>query len=236
MAHPDLPCAAQPRQWETTVKPASLWLALLVGTLLAATPMPVLAQALTPSAAKAFGHRASSAPAAAQSTPQGTADETAPVARVRDSERVRHLLRSVHGFTREALDAASADVPAVLQGLIATPGEPLLMRREAIKALALYPGAAALAFVQGRLASAPTDLKRLFLVGLARFANVDAPTVSALLARGLADADVTVRWAAARSAIALAGLAPVQAMLTRHAGTETDPALRTVLRKALAPR
>lgn len=215
------------------------WLALAAGALLLLAPGAASAQQLAPDAGKALGRaravRTAPGPAVTtpQSTPRSAPQSASGAAGQRNPERVRDVLRSVHGFSRAALDAASADVPAVLEALIDAPGESPLVRRQAVKALGLYPGAGTLAFVQGHLDAAPLGLRRIYLSTLVRFGAMDAATVSTLLERGLNDADVTVRWAAADSAAALARLAPVQAVLARHAGTESDPALRSALTTAL---
>lgn len=196
---------------------------------------PAAAQHLRPGV-----QRGLSAPAAGSSstlaTPQAgpaASAPAAPLASRRDPDAVRSVLKSVHGFSREALDAASTDVPDILQGFIDSAGEPLLVRRQAIKALALYPSDANLSFIEARVDAAPVGLRRLYLLSATAFGTARPAAVSAILERALGDDDVTVRGAAVAGAARLVHVSSVRSALEGRLDSEPDPALRREIGKAL---
>jgi hypothetical protein len=196
----------------------------------------LLALLTLPACAQAQGPGATSSTLSVLPGASAPAGAPLPPATVRDPAAVRTLLSAIHGFTREQLEAASTDVPAILHGFIDDAGEPMLVRRQAVKALAYYPNAANLAFIAGRVDGAPLGLKRLYLGSLAGFGAVDAAGVSAILERALGDANVTVRQAAVGTAARLAELPVVRSTLQSHAASEPDPALRRQIQQALQAR
>jgi hypothetical protein len=151
-----------------------------------------------------------------------------------DRDRIRTYLSAVHGTTRAALDAASADVPRLLREFIVDPGEPLFVRRQAIKALELYPDGENLAFIQARVPLAEVPLARLYLVALRSYAPTMAATVEAIATEQLAHPDATVRHAALGLARSLPVTTRLRATLESRLQAEPEPALRKDLHELLS--
>lgn len=161
------------------------------------------------------------------------AEESVPATTV-DRGRLRMQLSAIHGTSRAALDAASADVPRLLREFIADAGETLFVRRQAIKALALYPDGENLAFIQSRVALASVPLARLYLGALRSYAPTMADPVEAIASEQLAHPDATVRHAALGLAKSLPVTPRLRATLESRLQAEPEPALRKDLHELLA--
>ena len=194
----------------------------LSGLLLWPGALPVHAQQLAPG--RALPPRAGG-PAAA---------ETLAPATVFAPERVRTQLRGFHGFTRARLDAVSTDVPSILRGWIADPDEPMLIRRQAIKALKLYPSAETFAFIRGRISTAPPVLQMLFLGSLQPHAAARPDEVGELVKTYLDGGDVVVRHAAVALAEQLDEAELRRGLLRKRLAVEPDPAVRRAINRALS--
>ena len=147
--------------------------------------------------------------------------------------RLRSALLSIHGFSRPALDAASADVPTLLRQFISDSNESVTIHRQAIKALRLYPSSKNLAFIQARVNLAPVGLKRLYAAALGRYTGT-LQTGAAVLLRGLVgDPDAGVRHSAI-DAVRLLGVdADSRNIFTERLQVEPDPAVKRALSTAL---
>jgi hypothetical protein len=151
-----------------------------------------------------------------------------------DPERVRTLLRALHGFSRTALDTVSTDVPAILMGFIDDPAEAVLVKRQAIKALALYPTDPVLSFIEARTPGASNPYKTLFVGSLGAFAASQPARVTTALTPLLADADLGVRATAAHVAGTVAPSPALTAVLQARLATEPSGELRAKLQAVLA--
>ena len=169
-------------------------------------------------------------PAQGQSPPQ----PPLPPASQYAPERIRTALMAVHGFSREALDAISIQVPQILMGFVDDPSETLLVRRQAIKALKLYPSDAAFRFIQGHLAAAPQGLKVLLLGSLAPYASTRTAELVPLLAAELQSPDVVVRHAAVSLAAKAGGQVQVRSLLSTHLASEPERTVRSAIETALS--
>jgi hypothetical protein len=165
----------------------------------------------------------------------GTGAAPAPATEYRP-ERVRDLLLAIHGFSREALLAASTDVPAILQGFVAEPSETMLVRRQAIKALALFPTSAGLAFIEQHVPAASPGFKSLYLSSLKAFAAAYPQRVEAIVTPLLADGDGTVRVAAVKLAGHLRGSLALEAALRERLVSEPSEAVRQAIQRVLQPQ
>lgn len=182
---------------------------------------------------------AAAAPAAAQqiARPGGDGEAlSAPAATTYDPERVRTLMLSIHGYTREALDAASTDVPEILMMLAGDGQEQLTVRRQAVKGLSLYPSDEVLTFIENRVPAAPPPLKRLYLNSLGRFGQSFPDRVGALAETYLNDPELTVRYSALKLASQLESSPRVRTMLQSRLTREPDAQLRSEIEKRLALR
>jgi hypothetical protein len=173
------------------------------------------------------------APRAGAAAP-GTPAAPPPAATTPDPDRVRTLLRALHGFSRAALDTASADVAAILMRFIDDPAEAVLVKRQAIKALGLYPTDSVLAFIEARAPAAPNPYKPLFVGSLGAFAASQPVRVTAAVTPLLADPDVGVRAAAAHLANTLPPSPTLKAALQDRIAVEPSADLRAKLRSALS--
>ena len=163
------------------------------------------------------------------------AAEIAPApATTRNSERLRTQLRGVHGFTRASLEAASTDVSAILRQFISDPGESVLVRRQAIKALRHYPSDGNFAFIRGNVNDAPEGLQRLYLHSLSGYTGARDAQIGAMLGRLLSSSAVGVRHAAVGLSGKLRLTASLRASLNSRLGLEQDPSVRSAIRRALS--
>ncbi|MDH4247810.1 MAG: hypothetical protein OEW39_08340 [Deltaproteobacteria bacterium] len=165
------------------------------------------------------------APAPAQSAPE--------LATGYDLEAVRLVLRAYHGFTQEGLLAASTQVPRALRELADSSAEDLLVRRQAIKALGLFPDPENFAFVSARLNAANVGLKRLYVAALGPYAPTRGAEVTALLAAPIQDRDALVRTYAAKVAGRVPLSTGLQGLVNTRLQVEADSGVREALFKAL---
>lgn len=161
---------------------------------------------------------------------QKPTNEPIPKATTYNPQAVRSLLLSVHGYTQEALEGASTNVPAILKDFITNGGGP---RLQAVRALALYPNDEMLAFIQQNLAGAPVSLKRQYAMVLTSFGHVRPQQVTAMLENLLADADLSVRHAAVYTANTMYLSERLQQVLQSRLRAENDQGLRKALKAAL---
>ena len=155
-------------------------------------------------------------------------------ATTRNPARVRTLLRAVHGFSRVGLEAVSTDVSAILRGFILDPDEIPLVRRQAVKALRLFPSNENFAFIKNELDSAPAGLQRVYLVSLRGFTESMDEEVAALLAPLLSSDDVGVRHAAVGLSGGLTLSTSLRTALNTRLAEEQEPSVRTAIQEALA--
>ncbi len=151
-------------------------------------------------------------------------------------EQVRNHLLAYHGFTREQLDAASINVPQILMGWIDHPSQSVLIRRQAIKALNLYPTEETFAFIADRVVTAPPGYQVLYLGSLSAFTDSKAVELTALLEPLLHSEGVVVRHAAVGLAGRLQPSPLIEAMLEARLSSETDPSVRRAIRDQLPSR
>ena len=163
----------------------------------------------------------------------GSSQEPLVPATIYDPERVRMHLLAIHGFTREQLEAASTEVDQVLRGLIDGPGEPVVVKRQAIKALRHYPNVETLDFIAARLSGAPPTLQRLFLGTLEKFPARNDGRLERLVEPLLESSDLSVRHAAVGLAAKLEATPRLRSALEAVLSGETDPALRNSIRGLL---
>lgn len=164
----------------------------------------------------------------------GAGDEALGMAASYDPERVRTLMLSIHGFTLAQLNAVSTDVPEILMTLADDGGELMLVRRQSIKGMRLYPTEPLLTFIGDRVDQAPLGLKRLYLSSLGGFAASDPARVTPLMEQALDDPDITVRYAALNLASKLSSTQEVQSILQTRLSVEPDGGLRGSIERQLA--
>jgi hypothetical protein len=160
-------------------------------------------------------------------------EENLPTATEYDPERVRNHLRAIHGFTRARLEAASTDVPRILMGWIADPTEPMLIRRQAIKALKFYASGETFAFIRAELPQAPTPLQMLFLGTLQAHTGIRPAEVAEVAKPYLDSGAVVVRHAAVSLIGRLGDTEGRRQMLRKRLATEPDPGVRRAIQKVL---
>lgn len=163
----------------------------------------------------------------------GPAPRPAEPAETRSPESVRRVLRSIHGFTRAALDAASTDVPDILMAIADDPDEAMALRRQAVKALGLYPDEAVLAFIEAEFADAPDSLQRIYLTTLRAFADTAPERATHIAAERLSHQDALMRNAALELAKRLPSSDRLVTALSTQLQQETDPNLRRELEETL---
>lgn len=151
-------------------------------------------------------------------------------------ERVRTLLKSIHGFTLPALVATSTDVTEILTGFIDDVNEPMVVRRQAVKALKWFPTDAMLTFIEQRVYVAPAGLKHLYLQGLSGFAHLAPQRVEAVMAVAMEDADITVRYAALNLSRSLGPSTQAASVLRGRLDRELDSRLRKAIEERLEMR
>ena len=151
-------------------------------------------------------------------------------------ERVRTLLKSIHGFTLPALVATSTGVTEILTGFIDDANEPMVVRRQAVKALKWFPTDAILTFIEERVYVAPAGLKHLYLQGLSGFAHLAPQRVEAVMAVAMEDADITVRYAALNLSRSLGPSTQAASVLRGRLDRELDSHLRKAIEERLEMR
>ena len=155
-------------------------------------------------------------------------------ATVQDPARLRNLLLAIHGFSREALDSASADVPLLLRRFIEDEQETVTVQRQAIKALRLYPSQENLTFIQARVGSAPVTLKRLYATTLGRYSGALQQSAQSTLRTMVSDPDVGVRHAAI-GAVRLLGVdETTRKTIGDRLRMEADASVRRAMKAALS--
>jgi hypothetical protein len=160
--------------------------------------------------------------------------QTMTTATTYNPQGVRTQMMAIHGFSRAGLEAASTDVSAILQALISDGGEMMVVRRQAIKALRLFPTDGNFAFIKNELDSAPASLQRVYLVSLRGFTESKADETAALVAPLLASEDVGVRHAAVGLAGRLTLNGNLRAALSARLNDESEPGVQAAIRRVLA--
>ena len=148
-------------------------------------------------------------------------------------QRLRTLLQSLHGFERKDLDALGGDVAAALKGLVAAGSAEPLLRRQAVKALALYPTDDTFAFLITRLDTPEPREKRLVLTVLGAFASRKPQQVRQIVQLHLADPNITVRYAALGLSSHLPRTAETWNLLRARLPQEQDAGLRRAIENGL---
>jgi len=152
-----------------------------------------------------------------------------------DPARLRTQLLGIHGFTRAQLDAASTNVPQILMAWIDHPTESHFIRRQAIKALQLYPSDAVFGFIRERLPLAPPSLQHLYVTDLKDYVPTHPQEVQDLVLPLLSSPRVTVRHAAVDVAGQMKGSGNVVARLQERLSEEPDPGVKKDIERQLAP-
>ena len=163
------------------------------------------------------------APAQAQPLPATT----------QNPERVRNLMLAIHGFSYDALQAASTDVPAILRGFIDDPAENVIVRRQAIKGLRYYPSDENFAFIQTRLDGAPIGLRRLYILTLAGFDATHHDRIVDMVGPLLADPDVGTRHATLALCGRLNADARLRGLLENRLPEESEAGVRRAINRVL---
>jgi len=192
-------------------------LALAIALLAGLHPLPGHAQTLRPGGL----------PAKSRPAPPPPSSSYAP-------ERVRTALMAIHGFTREELDGTSSQVPQILMDFVDNPKEAMLVQRQAIKALKLYPSDSAFLFLQRHLAGAPQGLAVLLLQSLSPYAATRSAELVPVLQTQLQSPDVVVRHAAVSLAAHAGGVVSVRGLLSTHLASEPDRSVRSAIETALS--
>jgi hypothetical protein len=146
---------------------------------------------------------------------------------------LRNQLLSIHGFTRAGLASAGTDVPSILRGFIADAGEPVIVRRQAVKALALYPTDGNFSFIRQNLAGAALPIRRLYVTALRGFAGDKADEITEMLPELLAGPERSMRHAAVGLAGALAPSPRLRAVLRARLEREPEPGVQKEIRRLL---
>ena len=187
-------------------------------------------------AALALALAASGGPAAAQQIrPGGNAGQPVARATTYDPERVRALMMSIHGYTREGLEGASTNVPEILMTLAGDGREETVVRRQSVKGLSLYPTEEVLTFIEKELVSAPLHLKRLYLNSLGGFAQGFPDRVSTVAETYLNDPELVLRYSALKLTGRVGQTPRVRTMLETRLTHEPDLKLRKEIEKRLGP-
>ncbi|MBI3993775.1 MAG: hypothetical protein HY342_10910 [Candidatus Lambdaproteobacteria bacterium] len=225
-------------QW----KGQRLAVATLAAGLLALSPAAAAAQTAPAQAATAKSVTATDAarpmPAAqAPAAPAGAPGKAQAEARAplnaEDLQRLRTLLLSVDGFDRRELDALGGDVAGALKSLAADQGGDALLRRQAIKALGLYPTDDTFAFLSARLDTPEPQEKRLVLTVLGAFGARKPEQVRQLVQTHLADPNLSVRYAALGLSSHLPRTPETWNLLRARLPQEQDAALRRAIERRL---
>ena len=124
-------------------------------------------------------------------------------------------------------------MPAILTAIIDDPKESMLIRRQAIKALALYPTDESFTFITARLEGAPLGLQRLYITSLAGFGHSRRQDILPLLEALLANRDATVRDAALGLAQHLAPGPALRGLLQARLAVEPEAGLRQAIQRQL---
>lgn len=148
-------------------------------------------------------------------------------------ERVRALMLSIHGYTKAALQAASVDAEQILMMYAGDPQEAMVVRRQAVKGLRLFPQDSTLRFIESTMPGSPEGLKRLYLDSLEGFAAGFPDRVTALAGTALNDPLVTVRSSALHLTGVLQQTAGVRQMLESRLAVEPDAGLRSRIQQRL---
>jgi len=151
-----------------------------------------------------------------------------------DLNQLRLVLRAYHGFTAEALQAATTEVPRALRELAGNPAEAMLVRRQAVKALGLFPDPQSFTFVSAGLNETNIGLKRLYVAALAPYAATHGAEVTALLNAPLNDGDALVRTHAAKVALKVPVSEGLRGLVNSRLQVEADANVRGELQKVLA--
>lgn len=149
-------------------------------------------------------------------------------------QRLRNRLMAIHGFSRDDLNSVSTDVAAILRGFILDPAEAMVVRRQAIKALRLYPDETNFQFIREHIAEAPLNLKRLYVGSLRGFAPARAGEITGMLEPLLASPERTLRHAALGLAETLPPSEALRTMLRNRLPLEPEPDVRQRIQQMLS--
>ena len=171
--------------------------------------------------------------ASGQLSPGASGQASPAQATTRNAARLRTQLMALHGFSRAGLEAASTDVAAILRGFISDSGESMLIRRQAIKALRIYPSDETFTLIRNNITGAPEGLQRLYLHSLAVYAGARDTQIGALVTPLLSSDSVGVRHAAAGLSRRLRLSGTFRASLQLRLAEEPDAGVRSAIEKAL---
>ena len=160
----------------------------------------------------------------------------APASQVSRSQ-LRNRLLSIHGFSLAGLAASedsAEEISATLREFITGPAEPLVVKRQAIKALASFPTERNFGFIQHRVLDAPLALSRLYVGSLRSFAATRSREITALLETLLASPEVSLRHSAARLAASLPESSRLGALLRERPAAEPENGVRAELLRVLS--
>ncbi len=147
---------------------------------------------------------------------------------------IRNQLLSIHGFGREGLERSAGDISALLRGFVADPTEPMVIKRQAIKALGLFPNDRNFEFIASRFAGAPLSLSRLLVGSLRPFAASKAREITGLLENLLDSPHASLRHAAVGLAASLPESHRLTTLLRKRLVAETEGAVRRGLLRILS--
>ena len=150
-----------------------------------------------------------------------------------DPALLKTQLLAIHGFNRNGLEGSSTEVENLLRWFITDPAESPTVKRQAIKALGLFPSEQNLTFIEGRLASAAPGQKVLYLLSLREYIPGFSDRVSSLVINDLSSNSVTVRHAALSVAGGLTTRTEVRTALEQRLSGESDPSVRSSITRLL---
>lgn len=149
-------------------------------------------------------------------------------------DAVKTLLMAFHGTSVGALDAASTRVPEILRGLVADPAAEMILRRQAAGALAHYPTAENLSFIETQVSTSSVVMQRVFLGTLRYYSSLHPQAVARIVSAQLENPDLTVRYSAAGAAGTMTGSSELKQALQARILVEADERLKTSLKKLLS--
>ncbi|MDH5750842.1 MAG: hypothetical protein OEZ59_00310 [Deltaproteobacteria bacterium] len=152
-----------------------------------------------------------------------------PPAEKKDPAALKTALQVQHGFTKSGLEAASKDVEMLLREFIRDPKETPTVKRQAIKALALYPNKTNLGFIKAELKTAPVGQQRLLLDTVKEYKGVSQPDMKEIFAEYIKHQDTTVRHSASWLASNLAPTDENIQLLDERLMVEKEPQINMIL-------
>lgn len=163
--------------------------------------------------------------APAQGTPQDDA-----------AERIIMVMSGYHGFDQNQLEEAAQgeDVSAILRGIIDDPNTSSRIRRQAFKALGLFPTNENFTYFQGKLAVEPSErMQRLILVTLGAFHVDQGEALKRTVGNYLAHPSSAMRHAALSLASQLPPEDGVKHILQARLYDEGDESVAEAIRAQL---